>query len=386
MRILIIPLVVLSILLTACQNDPDPTGIGLIPEGDLVNAKRFDSVRDSGTVRSSTVFVEVTGETSPTLSVGEADGYFARSLIRWFTIADTIGQAGRIVSATMRLHTAPYHIGDPSLPLTLQVREVKSFWSSFTLTNDSLKHLDVAPESSGSVTATLGDDDSIDIALDTALVRSWLVKMETGLFHENYGVLLEAPGGSGIRAFRSAESSQPPELTIVIETASGLDTIRGGTIEDTYVASGPDVTAESGITVHGALATRGKLLFDVSRIPPASIINHVTMYLTIDRSRTTGWYSGRDSVLVYQNFDSTTAKTAGSAVLTRVDGDNPDRLIAEGTMLLRAVQTWVNGKGNHGLVLSHIGEASDIDRMTFFGAGADSTHRPRMVVTYTSKP
>jgi len=386
LRIFIFPLIVLSILLTACQNEPDPTGIGLIPEGDLVDARRFDSVRDSGTVRSSTAFVEVTGETSPALSVGEAEGYRARSLIRWFTIADTIGQGGRIVSATMRLHTAPYHIGDASTPLTIEVREVKSFWSSFTLTSDSLDALDIATEPSGSVTAALGDDDSIDIAIDTALVRSWLVKLDSGLFYENYGVLIEAPGGGGIRAFQSAEGSQPPELTIVIETASGLDTIRGGTIEDTYVATGPDVTGESGITVHGALATRGKLFFDISGIPPASIINHVSLSVTIDRSRTTDHYSGRDSVLVYQNFDSTTAETLGTAVLTRVDGDNPDRLLAEGTMLLRAVQTWVNGKGNHGLVLSHVGEASDIDRMTFFGAEADSTRRPRLVVTYTSKP
>jgi len=386
LRILTIPLIVLSILLTSCQNDPEPTGIGLIPEGDLVDARRFDSVRDSGTVRSTTAFVEITGETSPTLSVGEAEGYRARSLIRWFTLADTIGQAGRIVSATMRLHTAPYHIGDPSAPLTIQVREVKSFWSSFTLTSDSLDALDIAAESSGSITTVLGDEDSIDIAIDTALVRSWLVKLDSGLFYQNYGVLVEAAGGGGIRAFKSAESSQPPELTIVIETASGLDTIRGGTVEDTYVASGPDVTGESGLTVHGALATRGRLFFEVSGIPPASIINHVTMYLTIDRTRTTEWYSGRDSVLIYQNFDSTMTGTEGSAVLTRVDGDNPDRLVAEGTMLLRAVQSWVNGKGNQGLVLSHVGEASDIDRMTFFGAEADSTRRPRLVVTYTSKP
>lgn len=384
MRIPIPLVIVFSVLLISCQNDPDPTGIGLIPEGDLIDARRFDSVRDSGTVRTATIFHPIAPASSAILSIGESGNFRARSMIRWYTIADTIGWRGRIVSATVRLHTLPYHIGDPASGLTLQVRELKSFWSSFTLTNESMDTLDIAQEVSGSITAVLGDDDSVDIALDTNLVRSWLVKMDTGAYTENYGILIEATGG--VRTFQSAETTRPPELTIVLETASGLDTLRGGTIEDTFTASGPDPSQETGMTVHGGLAYRGKLFFDVLRIPPASIVNHASLYLTIDRSRSTAHYLGRDSVLVYQNFDSTRTVLQGTPILTRVDNENADLLIAEGVALTRAVQTWVNGKGNQGLLLSHIGESSELDRLTFFPAEADSTLRPRLVITYTPKP
>jgi len=91
-------------------------------------------------------------------------------------------------------------------------------------------------------------------------------------------------------------------------------------------------------------------------------------------------------VLIYQNYDSTENALEGSALLTRVDENDPDLLIAEGVTLTRAVQTWVNGKGNHGLLLSAWAENSELERLTFFGAEADSTRRPRLVVTYTSKP
>jgi hypothetical protein len=384
LRISIPLFIVFSILLTSCQNDPDPTGIGLIPEGDLIGAQRFDSVRDSGTVRTGTIFHPIAPASSAILSIGESGGYRARSVIRWYTIADTIGWRGRIVSATVRLHALPYHIGDASSALTLQVREVKSFWSSFTLTSESMDTLDISQEVSGSLTAVLRDNDSVDIALDTNLVRSWLVKMDTGAFTENYGILIEATGG--VRTFQSAETTRPPELTIVLETASGLDTLRGGTIEDTYTAIGPNPSHEAGITVHGGLAFRGKLYFDVALIPPASIVNHASLYLTMDRSRSTTHYLGRDSVLLYQNFDSTKTELQGTPILTRVDNGNADLLIAEGVPLTRAVQTWVNGKGNQGLLLSHIGESSELDRLTFFGVEADSTLRPRLVITYTQKP
>ncbi|MDT8322756.1 MAG: hypothetical protein RRA94_01490 [Bacteroidota bacterium] len=376
--------VILALSLAACQNDPDPTGIGLIPDGDVIGAERFDSAADDAQIRNSSFTSPIPAAAATSLLIGEADGYSAKALVRWYQIADTIGNRGRIVSASLRLFSKPGHIGDSSAAMEISVREIKGFWSSFTFTSDSLASLDYARESSGTVTTVVGGADSVEIPLDSVLVRKWLVLMNEKRFTENYGVLLEASGG--LRAFRSEDGGRAPELSIVIEENGLLDTLIGTRVEDTYVATGPDFPPTTDISVHSGLVQRSRLFLDVSGIPGASIVNYASLYLRIDRSRSSAGFSAADSVLIYQSYDSTDNTLEGSALLTRVDENDPDLLIAEGVMLTRAVQTWVNGKGNHGLLLAAWAENSELERLTLYGAEADSTRRPRLVVTYTSKP
>jgi len=386
LRTSIVTAAVLTLLLSACQNDPDPTGIGLIPDSDLIGAFRFDSQKEGSAVTSSTVQTATPAPTSANLSVGEAEGLKAHSLIRWLSLSDTIGWGGRIVSAQLRLHTQPYAIGDSSSAYTLQVREITSFWNSFTFTYDSLVHLERSPDPVGSVSRSFTFPDSVDIDLDTTMVRKWLVNMNADDFYSNYGVILEAPGNAGIRAFQSVEAELPPKLTVIIQTDNGLDTLIGGTIDDTYIAGGRDVTQDEGMTVHGGLGARGKLFFDVSAIPGADIVNYATLYLTIDRSKSDGYFHGADSVIAYKVYEAGSDAPAGTGLLSHSDDERTDGVIVEGVTLTRAVQDWVNGKGNHGLLLVHVYEMSDLNRLTFYGAEADSTRRPRLVVTHTSKP
>jgi len=165
-----------------------------------------------------------------------------------------------------------------------------------------------------------------------------------------------------------------------------LDTLLGSNVEDTYVASGPAIPAGPDITVHSGLAQRGSLFFDVSAIPGASIVNYASLYLHIDRANSSRAFSGADSVLVYQNYDSTQNALQGTPLLARVDDNDPDMLVIEGLTITRAVQFWVNGKPNHGLLLAPWSENNELERLTLFGAEADSTRRPRLVVTFTPNP
>ncbi len=389
LRIPIVTAAVLTLLLSACQNDPDPTGIGLIPDSDLIGANKFDSQQEGSTITSGTVQLALPAATSPTLSVGEAEGLEAAALLRWFSLSDTIGNGGRIISANIRLFTEKYFIGDSSAALTLELHEINSFWNAFTFNADTLWNSQFAYDSKvvGSVTQALSFPDSIDIALDTTLVRDWLVKMNTADHLSNYGVLLKAPGNAGIRAFQSGEAGQPPQLTVIIQTAFGLDTLQGGTFDDTFVARGPeDVTQGEGITLFGGIGVRGQLHFDLSAIPAADIINYAELYLTIDRTRSDENYHAPDSLIMYQVYTEGSVETAGTGLLSHVDEENPDRVVLEGVTMTRAVQDWVNGKGNYGLLLTHPYEVSDLNRLVFYGAEADSTRRPRLIVTYTSKP
>jgi hypothetical protein len=73
-------------------------------------------------------------------------------------------------------------------------------------------------------------------------------------------------------------------------------------------------------------------------------------------------------------------------LISRTDNAQPGVLIAEGAPFTRAVQNWVNGKGNNGLILVAMNENTDLDRLALYGAAAAADKRPRLVVTYTSQP
>ena len=373
------------LLFAACQNDPDSTVVGIIPNEDLIGAVRFDSQRDSSLINGDEYNLSITAAASTILSIGQAEDYDASALIRWLYLADTVGGGGRIVSARIRLHSLPYGIGATG-PTTLELHEITSFWSSFTFTKDSLKGLGFGSAVVGSATRTLAGNDSIDIDVDTTLIRDWLVKANANLYFEIRGVLVQASVTGNVRAFHSAEGSLPPTLEIVLENNGKLDTIRGENLEDTYVTKGPVSSEPQRLLLQGGTARRGRLFFNVDAIPSASIVNHVSLYLRMDKNISTEYYRGIDSLIVYSNLDSATNKLSSTGIVTRLDGTDPSLLIAEGGVLLQAVQNWVNRKENNGLILVKAAEVSDLDRLAIYAADAPADQRPRLVVTYTSQP
>ncbi|MCZ7557303.1 MAG: hypothetical protein M5R41_12960 [Bacteroidia bacterium] len=373
------------LLLAACQNDPDPTSVGIIPDEDLVGAVRFDSQTDSVQISSDGFETKLLPYSSSMLSVGQADGFDASALIRWLYLADSVGGGGRIISARMRLHSLPYRIGDNG-PVALEVREITSFWSSFTFSSDSLTRLEVLPEVKGSVTRSLADTDSIDIPLDTTMVREWLRKANSGRFTELRGLLLQSSSGGNIRSFQSAEGSKPPTLEIVIEQNGKQDTLAGQNLEDTYVARKAVPAYPGRIVVQGGSSVRGRLFFDVSAIPANSIINHVSVQFRIDRDLSTKLYRGIDSLLVHINLDSARNVPSSSGIMTSQSVSDPTLLTAQGTILIQAVQNWVNRRGNNGLILIKAAELSDLDRLVVYDGTASKDLRPRLIVTYTTQP
>ncbi len=382
-----ISILALPLLLTvACQQESDPTGIGLLPDEDLVNALRYDTSNDSARISGRSYTLPITAATSPSLSVGEADGFSARALLRWQSLPNTIADSGRIVSARLRLYTQSYAIGDESRTMNLELREITSYWSSFTFTSDSLVNLQTKPALVGSASVTLGDADSVDIAVDSTLIRTWFRMMKDERYFEIRGVQLTATASGVVRAFNSAEGSKPPKLEIVMDFNGALDTLEGLLLEDTYVATGPSSVPAQRIILQGGAAARSHLFFDVDAIPPASVVNNVKLYLHIDRTLSTKFYRGQDSLIVYETVDSTTNTINTTPVVSRIDGDNPDVLIAEGVTLTRLVQQWVNRRGNKGLTLVKISEISDLDRLVFYNADAEAARRPRLLITYTSQP
>lgn len=369
----------LTLFFTACNQEPSSTGIGLLPQDDFVNVQSYDTRSDTAVVLTSTYKQRVTGEGSPFLSVGKADGYEGHALLRWLLPSD-IGEGGEIRSATIKLYVAPYHIGDKNLPLSMEIREVTSFWSSFTFSSDSLSKLTHRSLPGGAFQAVVRD--SVELAIDSSVVRTWLRRSAEFKSSEIYGLLLKPSGDGLLQALESSESGRPPVFTIRMNW-NGVDTlIQGSALEDTYVATGPNFTTES-FLAHGALAYRGKVIIDISAIPPGSTINHASFEITVDRANSVTRYRGIDSLVALEMISGDT--TSSVSTLSR-KGTN-DVFVFESFSLTRLVQKWVNTPSlNRGLAVMKVGEASDFDLLRFYDGAAQIEKRPRLVVTFTRQP
>jgi hypothetical protein len=136
---------------------------------------------------------------------------------------------------------------------------------------------------------------------------------------------------------------------------------------------------------HGGLAYRGTLWFDVSGVPQGSIINHVDLQVNLNRAASKFYFRGVDSLLLQQTTDTLLRSFAPKGVYGLPKGN--DLYSFTGVPLMQAVRLWVNRPNlNYGLTLRTVYEGSDLDLYALFGAEADTSKRPRLIVTYSTKP
>ena len=380
-----LPVLLILVFAAGCKHEPSPTGIDLLPGSDLAGLETFDS-RDLGIpARVSTYLQPTAGATAAFLPLGRTADYNSRILLRWLGWPSDIGDKGRIISATVTLYRAPYSFGETSAPFAFEARAVQKNWSSYTFTSDSLANLTVDATPAGSFSGTMKD--SIQFQIDSTTVRSWLRLMNGQNFTEIFGLLLEAaPGINAIHTFDSFESgNNTPILRLVMSLDGSTDTtFSASALEDTFVATGPAPLVTS-LAVHGALSWRGTVAFDLSAIPPGSIVNSATLRLTIDPSRYRKNIRGIDSVRVYELADS--AKRTPGSEYTISMPDSTNRIKASGYAMYRLVQRWVNHpEQNHGFMIVKVEEIGDMDLLAFYGSDAAPEQRPRLTVTYTRKP
>jgi hypothetical protein len=380
------------ISLAGCHHDPSPTGIDALPGGDLIGVKSFDTRQANATVTATTFTHPVAGSAALYLSVGRTAQYESRTLLRWFEFPYTIADSGRIVSARIRLFASPYGINNSSSPVSFDVKAILSSWSSYTFTSDSLATMQVDPLTRGSYTGPMAD--SIDVAIDSSLARSWLRLMAGDDFADIRGVMLEpAPGSSAIHAFESIDArtyggslnSRGPQLLITMNFGGADTTFVAASLEDACVTRALQAPTAS-VAVLGGVTWRSAVTFDISGIPAGSIINSASLYLTKNLTASHTGYRGVDSVLVYELPSANHDSLATTYSLAQPSGTT-DQLIATGYPLIRAVQRWVNDTGrNFGLLLVRYSEVTDIDYLEFYGPEAAADKRPRLVITYTERP
>lgn len=384
-----LPIFTLALFAAGCFHDPSPTGVPLLPEGDLVNIVTYDSRTDSSAIASTTSpLTRITTAGSPLLSIGRADGYEASAVMRWLGWPYDIGGGGTILSATLTLHPSLYRIGAAGDPIALDVRALSRAWSSYTVTWDSLGLLNAAATTLvGAYSGPAAD--SIGITIDSSIVRTWMQHSFNGTYSQIYGVLL-APG-SGMNVVQSFHSNDPladgtanprsPSLVVRMQWGGKDTTIVATLSEDAYVANSTLEPATGTLTLDGGIARRGHLVPDLRAIPAGSIVNHVRFSLHIDSARTVIRYRGIDSLLVYEmKSDGTLGSTYGVARRSGAPGE----YVCEATYLVSMLQRWINSPHlTTGIAIVKAGEVADLDRTVFHGANAPMELRPRFVISYT---
>jgi hypothetical protein len=318
-------------------------------------------------------------------------GYKSYTMLRFLYMPnrDTV----QVLSAKLELRAVSW-FGDSSGQLGLNAYVISRNWGQTTLTYYSLFGL-WSSDDSALTSPYLGtissDTEWVSLNLRPSIVEKWL---DDTLSVNNYGIVLvptdQCNVVRGFNAFDYDSVSFYPKLTII---AKGNSTNLPDTTvyqtygQDTFVGNVDDLASTPSLLyVQSGVAYRSLLQFDCSSIPRGATINRAMLTLSFDPTN-----------LDLNRFTGDTAIVAHRAIST-TDGIKFEAYSTRGSSSLRDsstiaidirhhVQTWIRDASQNSGVLLRMVDASEYSsagRFAFFNYNAaDTTKRPRLVVTYS---
>jgi hypothetical protein len=290
------------------------------------------------------------------------------------------------ISAQLNLRTI-YHFGDSLAPFSVAIHNVLKFWSSDSLTIDSLKSpgfYDTKTSGIGNF-SSVGDTVTITIPLDTSMIRTWGTVSDTAL--TNFGLLLRPTNSNVIKGMGSFAQGDPalrPRLILLFRGSGGVtDTLTVGVGANRFVATGPAPNWPSDSThiyVQNGFAYRGAIDFDVSALPLHAAIHKASLQLTIDPSLSRSNSFTADSLRAYFVTDDGTTLTylESFSERTRV-GSAKVYQFSVGPF----IQRWIRGSTSRRIVIAGFEESSALDLFSFYGAGAGKALKPKLTIYYS---
>ena len=370
-----------ALVVAGCAETPNQVGAKLLPGQDLLHIDTTTVLALSSTSQP----VIIGTASSPRLLLGKVNTIESWGLIRFESLPDSI-LALPFISAQLNLRTI-YHFGDSLADFSLAIHKVLMYWSSDSLTIDSLK----APgfyESKVSGTgnfSSVGDTETITIPLDTSMIRTWGTISDT--VTTNFGLLLRPTNSrviKGFGTFSQGDGTLWPQLLLLFQGSGGvIDTLVTNIGSNRFVATGPAPSWPSDSThiyVQNGFAYRGSVDFDVSLLPPHAAIHKATLQLTSDPSRCQFNSFTADSLRAYFVDTSGVAITYLESVSEGAQvGSAKVYQIAVGSF----VQRWVAGARKRRLIIAGFDEWSALDLFSLYGAGASKTLKPKLTIYYS---
>ena len=370
-----------SLLVTGCSESPNQVGSKLLPSQDLLH---IDTTTFFAVSSTSQPVINTTAS-SPRLLLGKVGTTESWGLIRFASLPDSISTM-TFISAQLNLRTI-YHFGDSLGAFSAAVHKVLMYWSSDSLTIDSLK----APgfydtKTSGSASfGSINDTVSITIPLDTTMIRSWSTVSDTNF--SNFGLVLQPTNSTvvkGFGTFSQGDATLWPQLLLCFQGAGGvIDTLIVNTGSNRFVATGPAPNWPSDSThiyVQNGFAYRGAVDFNISVLPLHAAVHKATLELTLDPSlsRTNSFTSDSLRVFFVGDDGATLAYIEGISTSAQ-NGTTKLYQIPVGPM----VQRWLRGSISRRLVIAGFDEWSALDLFSLYGAGARQGLKPKLTVYHT---
>jgi hypothetical protein len=367
-------LLLLVVVSIGCSEDPNSTGYSLLPGQDSlkVNYKTFYATADT-TVR---VRIEAV---SQSILVGQAEGVESDAILTFGSI-NVIPAASILDSARLKLHVN-YKFRDTTGNFGIEVRRMTR-----TITAPTWDSINVPGAYSDTISGRLlqvfgPQDTTISLPIDTSLVRLWIAS--------GGGQVILLPTASivlGLSYSVTTLLDGRPELRVSWHDSAGtLDSLSRRSASGSFAADGTYPIPADHMALQAGIVDRSIVHFDSLHVPLRSSVVQAILRIPVDSTTSLTNNYTKDFFYAYQMrkivypYDSLALGT----IMNPVSVNGQKYYQAD----IRAiVQQWDLHAPNYGIQLKAGGETSTLDRFMLYGAGNDTTHAPRIVITYTLLP
>lgn len=393
MRYLII--IISSLFLFSCSENPAITGFNTLNPSDSLIVTRFDSTRDSVSIRHKQIVQhDILGGTRRFL-VGRYENLVAHSLIRFrlgltSEIRDAIKNSNfSIVSARIKMNPV-YKFGDAqNNSFGMEIFEVYTYFDEFKFNIDSLKSGRYEILRDNILTRSIDDDTLYYCELNSSKVLEWFKQLASDTSKKISGILLSPTSTTNIiKGFASSNAyavGHPTVLEIIAQYNSKVDSSLKYTVDaDLHVVEINEtiVTDEAKIVLQSGIRTKSLIYFDISKVPYNAIVNSALLRLYPDTIASKFGTSHHDSILVQFVTDSSkiSIDSAFSYTLTKTSQGYYEGQITY------FVQKWIDNKNNQGLLLSTRDPDGGVDKFIFYGPqSVYIERRPQLIINYSHK-
>jgi hypothetical protein len=360
----------------SCSDEPNATGISIIPD-----TLRIESIVSAST-RDTTVVVRIGGFSSSLLT-GKTGTYEARTIMEF--VISGYSSSFIIDSAVVNLRLN-YKFVDSVGALGFQAHNMARTWDRNTFTWDSVAGSYDATPSGSFLKSITPQDTIISFKLDTALARLW--------WQNGSGSMMFVPSaGSAIIAgfsnVLSADQDSRPELVVsyrnTADTTDTTLTIKRRTVRAVFVA-GDDITSvPTGSYVQSGISRRCILQFDSLAVPPLASITEAVLEVAVDNSNSLTNSFTRDSVYVHmlRRLSPPYDSLALQIICKPVTESGQKYFRAD---IRPIVQQWISREPNVGLLLRTYSEFTSLDKFAIYNSASSEMLRPKIKITYTQLP
>lgn len=372
----------------SCENNPNDLGLEFILS-DTLNTKLLDSNRDSLLITSNNYKKYVNTYVSNYFLIGKYQGYESKTLLKSVGVSGSYAGA-TVLSASLKFNYTKYAYQDTNGSVSFNVYPLNRSFNFTNITFDSVNSGNIGSNQLATYSGSPSDTNSIYIPFNTTVAKNWLeYAADTGYASKNYGIaFLPNASSTTIKGFggyiqSSSNANLKPQVVIVANKNNKTDTL----VYDLETISLNNVNTSTYIqdrfTVQNGISIYNILNFDLSKLPPNSIINEAYLRLKIDKP-VSYLTSGSSMEMYYFMMTDTTAKTmdGGSSLVSLIEDS-----ITVSVRLTKYFQKWNYGQAvNYGVMFMNRNNSYNMDRFVFFGPSVqDTSKRPKLIIRYTPR-